>query len=139
MRSNFKRRALPGLLIAALSGTAAASTSADLAAVRELAQVSTLADVSSSRVDQETDEAVRRLLQSPLDADTAVQIALLNNRSLRATLRELGVARGRLAFETRFDAPQLPEQLGSLFGVHMHALTLQGARVLLPEPSGEAR
>jgi outer membrane protein TolC len=36
----------------------------------------------------------RALLTEPLDADRAVRVALLNNRDLRATLRELGVSRG---------------------------------------------
>jgi outer membrane protein TolC len=36
------------------------------------------------------------LLRKPLDADGAVRVALLNNRELRATLREMGIARGRL-------------------------------------------
>ncbi|HEY6558724.1 MAG TPA: TolC family protein [Polyangiaceae bacterium] len=36
----------------------------------------------------------RALLAQPLSADGAVRIAMLNNRELRATLRELGVSRG---------------------------------------------
>jgi outer membrane protein, heavy metal efflux system len=39
---------------------------------------------------------VHALLQQALDADGAVRVALLNNRELRATLREVGIARGHL-------------------------------------------
>jgi hypothetical protein len=44
-----------------------------------------------------------------------------------------GVAQGRIAFECAFDAAELPDKLGGLFGVRMHAFTLGNARVLLPE------
>ncbi len=39
------------------------------------------------------DAAVSQLLQTNLTADSAVQIALLSNRSLRATLEEIGISR----------------------------------------------
>lgn len=39
---------------------------------------------------------VRTMLGKPLDADAAVRIALLDNRELRARMRELGVARARV-------------------------------------------
>jgi outer membrane protein, heavy metal efflux system len=48
-------------------------------------------------VDLETPREVRAVLERPLDADGAVRLALLSNRTLRATLREMGVPRGRLA------------------------------------------
>ncbi len=35
---------------------------------------------------------VRRLLRKPLTVDAAVQIALLNNRSLQATFEEIGLS-----------------------------------------------
>jgi outer membrane protein TolC len=47
------------------------------------------------RTGPEADEAaksVRKLLESPLTADAAVQIALLNNRGLQATYAEVGIA-----------------------------------------------
>lgn len=46
--------------------------------------------------DDETRERVRRTLSAPMTAEDAVRVAIANNRSLRATLRELGVYRGRL-------------------------------------------
>ena len=45
---------------------------------------------------EKVDAAVAQVLQTNLTADTAVQIALLNNRSLRATLEEIGISRGDL-------------------------------------------
>jgi len=37
-------------------------------------------------------QEVRQLLRKPLTVDTAVQIALLNNRSLQATFEEIGLS-----------------------------------------------
>src|SRR5947209_3293520 len=42
--------------------------------------------------DHEVELAVAKLLEAKLSADTAVQVALLNNRSLQATYEELGIA-----------------------------------------------
>lgn len=61
-------------------------------------------------------------------------VNLLRHLGAPERVRVAGVAQGRLAFETRFDAPELPGQLSALFGLHMQALTLGGARVLVPEP-----
>lgn len=46
--------------------------------------------------DAEVDAAVQGLLKEPLSVDTAVEIALLSNRSLQATYEELGVAQADL-------------------------------------------
>jgi len=46
--------------------------------------------------DQMVKERIQSLLQEPLTAETAVQIALLNNRGLQATYEELGVAQADL-------------------------------------------
>ncbi|MEM6645429.1 MAG: TolC family protein [Bacteroidota bacterium] len=46
--------------------------------------------------DQAADAAVDSLLALPLTIDHAVQVALLNNRSLQATYAELGVAQAQL-------------------------------------------
>ena len=48
----------------------------------------------ASRTD--TDADVQALLVRPLTADSAVRIALLNNRELRAAMHDLGVATGNL-------------------------------------------
>jgi len=44
-------------------------------------------------IESPADEKVQALLRQPLDADRAVQIALMNNRDIQATLEELGIAR----------------------------------------------
>jgi len=80
----------------ALTGCLPSAISGDLAELRARTQVPVLASVPDLHVDADTDDDARELLAAPLDADTAVRVALLNNRELRAQLRELGVARGRL-------------------------------------------
>lgn len=45
---------------------------------------------------EQTREATRKLIQKELTADAAVQVALLNNRRLQATLQNLGVAQADL-------------------------------------------
>ncbi|MCA9682292.1 MAG: TolC family protein, partial [Myxococcales bacterium] len=74
--------------------TACAGTSHDLARVRELSNMQ-LPDLLGP-VDVELEDDVAALLEAPLDAETAVRIAMLNNRGLRAELRELGIERGML-------------------------------------------
>jgi len=79
-------------------GSAGCSTSIrdDVARVQELSRVRVAPDDFDGEVDTVTNANVRTALAAPLDADAAVRIALANNRALRAELRELGVARGRL-------------------------------------------
>src|SRR4051794_13577832 len=50
----------------------------------------------STEDDRAAHDAVRRLLEKPLTADGAVQVALLNNASLQATYEDLGVAQADL-------------------------------------------
>src|SRR4051812_6361514 len=84
------------LAIAALApGCVSTSVRSDLSDLRTLAHTDDLADVDGA-VDDAPVQAVQDVLAQPLDADAAVRIALLNNRELRATLRELGIGRGRL-------------------------------------------
>jgi hypothetical protein len=78
-----------------LAGCASTSIRDDLDDVRELARAITLSDVSRD-VDTESDADAITILRTPLDADGAVRVALLMNRELRATLREIGVVRGHL-------------------------------------------
>ena len=49
--------------------------------------------------------AVKKLLASPLTADSAAQIALLNNRGLQATYAELGIAESDLVQAGRLTNP----------------------------------
>ena len=60
------------------------------------------------RSDAEADraaDAVRKLLAQPLSADTAVQVALLNNRGLQAQYAELGIAEADLVQAGRLRNP----------------------------------
>ena len=88
--------ALVALLAAALAGCASSSIGSDMRRVKDLTRAATLAEVADRDVDPAVPEEARKLLKRPLDADAAVRIALLNNRELRATLREMGIQRGRL-------------------------------------------
>ncbi len=60
-------------------------------------------------------------------------VNLLRHLGDAERVRVAGVAHGQLRFECPLTAAELPEQLGALFGVHMHALALGETRVLLPE------
>jgi len=84
------------LLVVLASGCVSSSIGSDVSAVKKLAHVPTLPKVSQQNVDAESAEDARELLKRPLDAEGAVRVALLNNRELRAVLRELGIARGRM-------------------------------------------
>src|SRR5262245_50173284 len=52
-----------------------------------------------------TEKRTRELLARPLDAEAAVQIALLNNAGLQADFEELGVARAELAGAVKLPNP----------------------------------
>jgi cobalt-zinc-cadmium efflux system outer membrane protein len=88
------------LLLGLLLQSAAACTSgrigSDVSRVRTLAHVEKLPQVDTDSVETTNDKDARPLLSAPLNESSAVRIALLNNRDLRADLRELGVSRGRL-------------------------------------------
>lgn len=49
-----------------------------------------------SEPDREVQDAIRQLLAADMTADAAVQVALLNNRTVQATYEELGVAQAEL-------------------------------------------
>src|SRR6267378_4330033 len=51
-------------------------------------------------------QEVRQLLRKPLTVDTAVQIALLNNRSLQATFEEIGLSSADLIEAATFPNPR---------------------------------
>ncbi|NBD12019.1 MULTISPECIES: ABC transporter ATP-binding protein [Corallococcus] len=48
--------------------------------------------------------------------------------------RVVGLFQGRVAFDSRLDAPDLGEQLGALFGVRMHGMHVEGHRVFVGLP-----
>lgn len=113
----FSLRSIWFTLALAASACAPALWSPDLDAVAAAAgTTAALPDLVDGELDEATAEReVTRLLSKPLDADTAVRIALLDNRALRSRLLELGVARGRL-LEARtpanphFEVEVLPER-----------------------------
>ena len=90
-------RALRWLVTGALAaaGCVSSSIDTDVRRVRELTRIEHLPDVVDRDVDPLAAQDARRLLAQPLDADAAVRVALLDNRELRASLRELGIERGR--------------------------------------------
>ncbi len=48
--------------------------------------------------------------------------------------RVVGLAKGKLAFETRYDAQDLPARLAELFGVAMEPVTVGTRRLVVPAP-----
>jgi cobalt-zinc-cadmium efflux system outer membrane protein len=92
-------KTLLAIAVIALAGCATISSDRGFEDVR-----ATLAGRGVKRVqwnrggpeDRESAEAVEMLLREPLSPDSAVQIALLNNRRLQATYEELGIAQATL-------------------------------------------
>src|SRR5436190_18027674 len=77
-----------------LSGCASFSDDGGMAAVSEVAGKTIKKDVAFVRTaDQaeQTSGVVTRLLSRPLTADSAVQVALLNNKGLQASYNELAL------------------------------------------------
>lgn len=90
----------------ALGGCAGSSIRGDLGRLETL----TGRDLPESvldPVDPAVDAEVEELLGAPLDPGGAVRIALANNRELRATLRDLGVERGRVLQASLLPNPEL--------------------------------
>lgn len=99
------RRELPMLLLA-LAGCAP-SLRSDLTRVQDLSRTPLAVDLADRDVDTSSSGEVRAMLSSPLNADAAVRIAVMGNRPLRATLRELGIARGQLSQAGLLPNPRL--------------------------------
>ncbi|QFI77449.1 TolC family protein (plasmid) [Bradyrhizobium betae] len=86
-----------------LSGCATFSPDGGMTAVADIAGNTIKKDVIAIRsVDdaQQADDSVKRLLHQTLNVETAVQIALLNNRGLQATYNELALAETDLVQES---------------------------------------
>jgi len=99
MDTRFKRPL--AVLAAALSLTGCQTFSPDggLSPVIAFAGHELRKDVTAIRTDADATAAhtaVMQLLKRPLTADSAVQIALLNNRGLQAAYNELGIAEARM-------------------------------------------
>ena len=114
-------RILAGLVFLASalssSGCVSRSTVEDVrsarSAVHERAPRLDLAslETTSRKSDEEAvDPDARALTREPLTVESAIRIALLNNRDLRAELLELGVARGQLVQASLFPNPDFEAQ-----------------------------
>jgi outer membrane protein, heavy metal efflux system len=91
------------------------SIAEDVRYVRNLAAVEQLPGVAERDVESVSSKEAERWLAEPLDAEGAVRVALLDNRELRARLREIGIARGQLIQagllpNPRAEAELLPER-----------------------------
>jgi outer membrane protein TolC len=96
---------LPASAFAAilLTGCASFSPDAGMAVVSDIAAVELRKDalkIDSEVAASASSVRVRRLLASPLSADTAVQVALLNNSGLQAAYNELGFAEAVMVAES---------------------------------------
>jgi outer membrane protein TolC len=99
--------AVLGLAVLALSGCASFSPDGGLDAVSQLAQQRTGQVVKLSKGSPSEADAsrVRELLVAPLTADSAVQIALMNNAGLKASFEDLGVSEADLVQSSRLRNP----------------------------------
>ena len=107
----FQRRAAPLCLVflsLLLAGCATFSTDGGFTDVERVTKDRIGKDVKWARTDGEQNTIITRvneLLSSPLTADSAVQIALLNNRGLQADFAELGIAEAELVSASRLPNP----------------------------------
>ena len=92
-------RLLPAALalLLPLTGCATTSFSSDLRRVEQLSGAPIPLRVADGPPEDHDPTVTREVLARPLTADAAVAVAFRNNRHLRASLRDLGVARGWLA------------------------------------------
>lgn len=93
--SSSTKRAALSLTVLFLTGCATFSQDGGLDNVSALTKERTGQAIRFSKAGAESeaaDASLPLLLSKPLTADSAVQIALLNNRSLQASLAELGIA-----------------------------------------------
>lgn len=90
-------------------------------------------------------ERTQQLLATPLDAEAAVQLALLNNQGLQASFEQLGVARAQLVSALRLPNPSVDAALryhGGESGepsIDVDALIDVTDLILLPVQSGAGR
>ena len=93
-----------------LAGCASYSPDGGMGRVSDLTKERTGQSVAPQRTDQNASAAKLRvadLLKQPLSADTAVELALLNNRGLQANLQQLGIAEANLVQAGRLPNPLL--------------------------------
>ena len=107
------RLAIAVLALMALSGCATFSSDGGFGPVEQTTKDRLGKDVKWARSDADRDaidKRVAQLLEQPLSADDAVQIALLNNQGLQASFAELGISEA-----DRVQAGRLPNP-GFSFG-----------------------
>jgi outer membrane protein TolC len=98
-----KRSALVLTVSLFLSGCATFSPDRGMGVVADITDTAIRKDVAAIRSvedAQRTDDAVKRLLHRTLNVDTAVQVALLNNRGLQAAYNVLALAETDLVQES---------------------------------------
>lgn len=96
------------LAVSILSGCATLSSDGGLTDVSKLTQQRTGFPIAGERSDgdaQANSDEVARLLSAQLTPESAVQIALLNNRGLRASLAELGISEADFVQASRMRNP----------------------------------
>lgn len=93
------------LLILVLSGCASFSKDGGLDAVSSMTGERTGQPVQFSKPGNADRAAVNELLAKPLTPDSAVRLALLNNKGLQASLSELGIAEADLVQAGRLRNP----------------------------------
>jgi cobalt-zinc-cadmium efflux system outer membrane protein len=147
MRTDHLVRGALGLLLLPLGGCLTTSYSSDLRRVQELSRAPVPMHVADGPPEDHDPAVVTEVLSRPLTADAAVGIAFRNNRHLRASLRDLGVARGWLAqaatlpnpvfeFDLRYQTDRTQPLQGDLrleFGLTRAILTTQRAGVARAE------
>lgn len=149
MRTDARFRFLLALALA--PACASHSTASDLSAVRELTKerARLAVDAPGERDDEQLAAEVKKLLDQPLTLQSAVRIALLNNRALRAELLGLGVARGQLVqadlfpnvdfdVAVRFPRGDHPRGYDLGAGFDLTQLILRGPRTDVAEAELEA-
>lgn len=109
-------RAAALLAIATMAtGCATTSPDSDLSGVQKVIANRTAAVLmqpTSQEAKDAIDARVSQLLAKPLDADSAVEIALLNNRRLRAEYARLGFAQADLLEAAQLENPSLTAGAG---------------------------
>ena len=100
----------PLAVLAALSGCASLAPDGGFAPVQALLRPQLAQEAHWARDDAERaalDQRAAELLAQPLDADAAVQLALLRHRGLQAALHELGIADAERVQASRLPNPGL--------------------------------
>ena len=88
-------RTLTALTLLALGGCTTLSSDGGFGPIEQIAKERLGQEVKWTRSDADrelVDSRVTQLLEQPLSADAAVQIALLNNKGLQASFSELGIS-----------------------------------------------